>query len=215
MYLRNEPGGLRVVGIDREWPRRKLVDPRVVERPVRNRYAELDPERQKLFDGYAQTLNAKSGQSLTPEERFRALSPSEQTTFDGITHALMRSSLTDQEGRSLGRALDLVTGVERIAGQQAGRSGDQQFRLYVTLRPDARDTLDRSREFEPEPREHDLSRGLPALLPAGRERAEHPAVAVGGWPERGRRRRLSHEQSAAIALQRAPDLVEFGRACRR
>ena len=148
VYLRSEPGGLRIVGIDREWPRRKLVNPRVVERPVRNRYAELDPERQKLFDGYAQTLNTKSGQILTPEERFRALSPSEQTTFDGITHALMRSSLTDQDGRSLGRALDLVTGVERIAGQQAGKGADQQFRLYVTLRPDARDRLDRSREFD-------------------------------------------------------------------
>ena len=75
------------------------------------------------------------------------MTPSEQTTFDGITHALMRSALTDQDGRSLGRALDMVAGVERIAGEQSGRGGDQQFRLYVTLRPDARDTLERSRQF--------------------------------------------------------------------
>jgi hypothetical protein len=59
----------------------------------------------------------------------------------------MRSTLTDQEGRSLGHAIDLLTGVDRIAGQQSGRGGDQQFRLYVRLRPDTRDILDRSREF--------------------------------------------------------------------
>jgi hypothetical protein len=145
--LRSEPTGLRVVGVDRDWPGRTLVDPRVVVRPDRNRYAELEPGRQKLFDTYAQALNAKSGETMSSDDRFRALTPSEQTTFDGVTHALMRSTLTDQEGRSLGPALDLVTGVERIAGQQAGRSGDLQFRLYVTLRPGARDTLERSREF--------------------------------------------------------------------
>ena len=40
-----------------------------------------------------------------------------------------------------------MAGLERIAGEQAGRSGDQQFRIYVTLQPNARDILDRSREF--------------------------------------------------------------------
>ena len=88
---------------------------------MRNRYAELDPERQKLFAGYTQTLNARSGQSLPPDERFRALSPSEQTTFDAVTHALMRSSLTDQERRPLGRALDLVTASS--ASRASSRAG--------------------------------------------------------------------------------------------
>ena len=64
----------------------------------------------------------------------------------------MGSSLTDENGRALGPLLDLVTAVERIAGQDAGRSGDQQFRLFVTLRPETRDTLERSREFA---RSHD------------------------------------------------------------
>jgi hypothetical protein len=149
VYLRSEPSGLRIVGLDRDWPGRTLVDPRVVERPARDRYAELEPERQKLFDGYAEALNAKGGESVTPHDRFRALTPSEQTTYDAITHALMRSNLTDDGGRPLGRALDLVTGLDRIAGQQTGRSGDLQFRLYVRLRPDARETLERSREFVP------------------------------------------------------------------
>ena len=50
VYWRKETAGLRVVGIDWEWPGRRLIDPRVSERPVRNRYVELDPVRRKLFD---------------------------------------------------------------------------------------------------------------------------------------------------------------------
>jgi hypothetical protein len=147
VYLRRETDGLRVVGLDREWPGRVLVSPRVVARPDRNRYSELDSRQQQLFVTYVRTLNEKTGVTLTPETRFRELTPSEQTTFDAITHALLQSSLTDDNQRSLGGALDLVTGLERIAGEQAGRGGDQQFRLYVTLRPDAKDVLDQSREF--------------------------------------------------------------------
>jgi hypothetical protein len=147
VYLRRVPAGLLVVGLDYEWPGRVLVDPRVIGRPVRNRYVELDADRQRLFDTYARALNVKLGEVLSPEERFRALSPSEQTTFDAITHALLRTSLTDANGQSLGRALDLVADLERIAGEQAGRSGDQQFRIFVTLKPDARDIVERSREI--------------------------------------------------------------------
>ncbi len=72
---------------------------------------------------------------------------SEQTTFDAVTHALMQTTLSDEARKPVGRALDLVTGLERIAGEQSGRGTDQQFRIYVTLRPDARDVLERSREF--------------------------------------------------------------------
>ena len=147
LYLRREPDGLRIVGIDREWPGRSLVDPRVVVRPVRNRYVELDADRQRIFDTYARAMNVKLGESMSPEERFRALSLSEQTTFDAITHALLHSMLTDEAGQPLGKALDLVAGLDRIAGEQGGRSGDQQFRIYVTLQPNAKDVLDRSREF--------------------------------------------------------------------
>ena len=64
LYLRREPDGLRLVGIDREWPARSLVDPRIVVRPVRNRYVELDTERQRLFDTYARTMNVKLGENM-------------------------------------------------------------------------------------------------------------------------------------------------------
>ena len=178
VYLRREPDGLRVVGIDREWPGRSLVDPRVVVRPVRNRYVELDADRQRIFDTYARAMNVKLGENLSPEERFRALSLSEQTTFDAITHALLHSTLTDDAGQPLGKALDLVAGLDRIAGEQAGKSGDQQFRIYVTLQPNAGDVLERSREFVRSSREHGLPRGIPALVPSGQRRAERAVLVA-------------------------------------
>ena len=176
VYLRRETGGLRVVGIDREWPGRSLVDPRIVVRPVRNRYVELDAERQRIFDTYARAMNVKLGENLSPEERFRALSPSEQTTFDAITHALMHSTLTDDAGQPLGRALDLVAGVDRIAGEQAGterRSAVPDLRDAAAERARRAGAIARVR---PEPREHGLPRGLSALVPSGRGRAERAVL---------------------------------------
>jgi hypothetical protein len=70
LYLRREPDGLHVVRIDREWPGRSLVDPRIVVRPVRNRYVELDAERQRIFDTYARVMNLELGENLAPDELF-------------------------------------------------------------------------------------------------------------------------------------------------
>ena len=215
LYLRREPDGLRVVGIDREWPGRSLVDPRVVVRPVRNRYVELDADRQRIFDTYARAMNVKLGESMSPEERFRALSLSEQTTFDAITHALMRSTLTDEAGQPLGKALDLVAGLDRIAGEQGGRSGDQQFRIYVTLQPNAKRRSGPIARVRPEPGECGLSPGVPALVPSGYGRAERAVLNRRRWTDRGHRRRLSGEQDAAIAVQRPSHFVEFGCAIGR
>ena len=145
-YLRGTGQGLEVVGVERAWPGRVVVDPAKAP-PGPSRYPGLSAEQRDLFVPYAAARDAAAGQSRTPQQAFDDLSRSEQTTFDGITHALSRSTLTDEGGRSLGRALDLVESVERIAGQYAGRRGDQQYRLYVRLKPGAKDTLERSREF--------------------------------------------------------------------
>jgi hypothetical protein len=91
--------------------------------------------------------NASRGSQYTAEQGFDRLTISEQTTFYGVTHALMNSRLTDAQGASLGTALDRVASIERIAGQYVGRAGDEQFRLYVDMKPDTRDVLEKSREF--------------------------------------------------------------------
>ncbi len=151
VYLRKEKAGFTVVGIDRNWPGKKLAPPRsVIERKRRSHYSQLKGRRKELFDDFTRQYNEKTGLKLTPEEYFRSLSLSERTTFDAVTHALMHSKLTDPTGKSLGTALDLVDTIERIAGQYPGREGDAQFRLYCRLKPGAKDILTRAKEFRRE-----------------------------------------------------------------
>lgn len=72
---------------------------------------------------------------------------SRQTTFEAATHGLRETRLTDASGREIGRALDMIARVERVAGEEKGRRGDEQFRLYVDLVPEAREWLPQAREF--------------------------------------------------------------------
>jgi hypothetical protein len=140
------PSGHHVVGVERGWSGKVLADP---NRDVGNvrRFANLAGEQQRLYAPYATADAEARGRQMTAEEHFEAQAISERTTFDAVTHALLHSTLTDDKGNPLGRAFDLVAGLERVAGQYYGRSGDQQFRLYVALKPDAVETLDRSVEF--------------------------------------------------------------------
>ncbi|MGD8330217.1 MAG: hypothetical protein PVJ49_12335 [Acidobacteriota bacterium] len=150
-YLRREADGFEIVGLDRNWPEKSVVEPQPEVRAdvSFSRYASLDDERKALLDGPARAYNETTGRDLTTQEWFDQLSLSERTTFDAITNALMDTELTDADGRPLGRAFDIVAGLERIAGQYSGRGGDQQFRLYVDLEPDAVDLLERSTQFFP------------------------------------------------------------------
>ncbi len=147
VYLRKENAGLKVVGIDRTWPDKIIADPSLEEDTGINRYVDLAPAQKRTFESHVQDYNAQTGKKLTAEEHFDSLTISERTTYDAITHALMNSKLTDAEGNSLGTALDLVKGIERVAGQYYGAGGDQQFRLYCFLVPNTRETLEKSEEF--------------------------------------------------------------------
>jgi len=146
VYLRRTAAGADVVGLERAWPGKVVAPPTAVRRGP-SRYPALTPEQQRLFGTYVASFNERSGRSVSAQVGFDSLSLSEQTTFDAITHALRKSTLTDASGAPLGTAFDLVEGIDRIAGQYAGRGGDQQFRLYVRLTPGARETLEQSREF--------------------------------------------------------------------
>jgi hypothetical protein len=147
VYLRREAAGFRVVGIDRAWPGKVVVVPPPPPRANRRVYGDLEPPLRALFDTYAREYNRLRNSQYTSEEVFERLTVSEQTTFYGDTHAALHSRLTDASGASLGTALDLIVSVQRIAGQYPGRGGDEQFRMYVTLRPDAKETIEKSREF--------------------------------------------------------------------
>jgi hypothetical protein len=135
------------MGVDREWPGKRLADAAEDIDMGRSRFVDLVQVQKDSFVPYAEAYNERTDRSLTPQQYFDSLTISERTTYDAVTHALINSPLTDEQGNSLGAAIDLIKSIERIAGQYYGRSGDQQFRLYVYLEPGAVEMLERSREF--------------------------------------------------------------------
>jgi hypothetical protein len=146
-YFRKETDGYRLVGVERSWPGKTIADPTEDIDTGLSRYGDLDEKQKRLFQGYADEYDERTDRDLTAQQYFDSLTVSEKTTYDAITHALMNSKLTDAQGGSLGTAFDLVESIERIAGQYYGRSGDQQFRIYVRVRPETRDTLEKAQEF--------------------------------------------------------------------
>ena len=147
VFLRRGANGFDVVGLDRSWPGKVISIPPPRPRADRRVFADLSMPQKALFETYVKGYNASRGTQYATEEGFDRLTISEQTTFYGITHALMNSRLTDAQGASLGTALDRIDSIERIAGQYAGRGGDEQFRLFVNLKPDTREVLEKSNEF--------------------------------------------------------------------
>ncbi len=106
-----------------------------------NEYDKLAPKQKALFDSWAATAGV-SGRS-----KFDSLSVSQHSTFQAVTNALTRSKLTRSNGRTIAYAIDLVSSIEMIAGQEDGKGGDEQFRIYVKLVPGAAEKLMSSREF--------------------------------------------------------------------
>jgi len=112
------------------------------------RYADLLPGQKRLVDDWVGRYSRVVGRPVDPAGLYDGLPLSTRTTFNGVTHALDSTTLIDSEGRSLGgTALDLVARVNTVAGQVPGAGGDRQFRIYVEMRPGARETIEKSREF--------------------------------------------------------------------
>ncbi len=147
VYLRNEADTIEVVGVERSWPGKVVADASLDADVGTSRYDDLTDRQKTLFQSYTKSYNETTGFDLTESDYFNSMTISERTTYDAVSHALMNSTLTDAAGNDLGTALDLVANVERVAGQYYGRSGDQQFRLYVLLNAGARQTLESSQEF--------------------------------------------------------------------
>ena len=110
-------------------------------------YAALRPEQKRLIDDFIRHYNATTGSDLVAEQSYDSARLSTRTTFDAVTHALLNAKMTDAQGKSLGRAIDLVEAVDQVMGEESGVGGDLQFRLYVYLKPNAVDILGRSQEF--------------------------------------------------------------------
>ena len=104
VYLRRQADGFQIVGLDRSWPGKNVVTPPPPPRADRRAYADLAPRQQELFQTYVNNYNATRGRVYTAEEVFERLTVSEQTTFYGVTHALLHTPLTDSGGAPMGLA---------------------------------------------------------------------------------------------------------------
>ena len=118
-------------------------------RPFGGAYSELDQRRQYLVDDWVTRFVKVTGQRLDARSFYDEVLPlSTKTTFEAVTHALMTSALTDGSGQTFGDALSLVERIDTVKGEVPGTAGDRQFRIYVRLTPNARELLQRSREFK-------------------------------------------------------------------
>jgi hypothetical protein len=113
-----------------------------------NLYATLRPHQKRLLDDYIRRYDSATGSKTALEQAYYGARMSvRQPTFDAVTHALLRTKLRNEKGRSLGRATDLVDTLDEVMGEDAGTGGEQQFRMYVYLKPAAFNALASSREI--------------------------------------------------------------------
>src|SRR5579862_1484971 len=110
-------------------------------------YLRLLPEQRRLVDDYIGHYNETTGSKVIPQEAYDNARLSVRTTFDSVTHALLKAKLTDVSGKNLGLAIDLVEAVDEVMGEESTAGGDRQFRIYVYLKPNAVDMLTKSQEF--------------------------------------------------------------------
>ncbi len=111
-------------------------------------YASLGPEQKRLVDDWFRRFSAVVKKRVEPGDGYDKMPLSGKTTFNAVTHALVMTRLTDDADESLAQsAIDLVEKVDGVAGQIHGARGDEQFRLYVQMKPGAVALLNRSKEF--------------------------------------------------------------------
>ncbi len=105
------------------------------------------PQQQELVQKWHDEYEKVTGNKVDAKVSYNNLNLSVRTTFEAVTHALLHTKLTDANGNSLGNALELVKLVESVHGQIPQTRGDEQFRVYVLLQPDALDKLYKCNEF--------------------------------------------------------------------
>ncbi len=139
-------------------------------------YAELLPEQKALVDDWFRRFAEVVKKPVSAEDGYDNLPLSTKTTFSAVTHALIHTPLTDQSGAVLGAsAIIVIDRVDTVAGKIAGARGDQQFRIYVELKPDALEILARSREFGRWAGQYRYHKGFPICY---RSRAGTPSLQV-------------------------------------
>ncbi|HYI95291.1 MAG TPA: hypothetical protein VEX68_17250 [Bryobacteraceae bacterium] len=110
-------------------------------------YDSLQPEQRALIDDWMKRFSATIHKQVDPQQAYNNLSLSTRTTFNAVTHALISMQLTGESGRKLGSAIQIIEKLETVRGEVLGTRGDEQFRVYIQLKPGALNLLDQSQEF--------------------------------------------------------------------
>jgi len=111
-------------------------------------FEDLAPEQQAILQAFFSRCGIASDRVTLAASIFGQLNASQRATFVGITHALMYTSLTDQQsGERLGDALSLIQELIDIQGENSALSSDHQFQMIVRLIPDAPQKLERAALF--------------------------------------------------------------------
>jgi hypothetical protein len=132
------------------------------------KYADLAPEQKALVDDWFRRFSEVVKKPITAEEGYNNLPVSTKTTFGAVTHALLHTTLTDKDGAVLGSsAITVIERVDTVAGKIEGAGSDQQFRLYVVLKPNALEILARTREFVRGPDNVTFHKGYPICYRTG------------------------------------------------
>jgi len=79
-------------------------------------YEELSSAQKELINEWYAEYNQMTHDNSKPSE-YNQFSQSTRTTFEAVTHALMTTELTDKSGKSIGSALNLVSGSKRSTGR--------------------------------------------------------------------------------------------------
>src|SRR5262245_36956617 len=144
--------------------------------PIGKDYSDLRPEQKRLVDDWFQRFSKVIKKKVAPDDGYNHLPLSAKTTFGAVTHALMRTTLTDKQGTSLGdSAIAVIDKIDDVAGKVSDAPGDKQFRIYVQLKPEAMDLLSKSQEFKREGDNTVYHHGYPVCY---RGRGGAPSIQV-------------------------------------
>lgn len=111
-------------------------------------FSALAPQQREMVLEWHAEYEKITGNHVDPATSYDTLNPSVRTTFEAVTNALLKTTLTDDKGEPLGNALSLIKLIESVHGKIPDTRGDQQFRIYVLLADDALDKLYKCREFK-------------------------------------------------------------------
>ena len=111
-------------------------------------YADLVQEQRRLVDDWARRFTEVTKRTIDIARGYDQLPLSARTTFGAVTHALLHTPLTGKSGPLRPSAMEIIAHLDGVRGAVPGTGGDQQFRMYVQLVPQAIDLLEQSKEFE-------------------------------------------------------------------